>query len=280
MADDSTSIAAGADATLLPETARPEYRSKQDQVRALLDEAFSQAPPTPSQAPETAAETDPGAEMPGDLAALAERLGMAPDALYSVKLPMPDGREAVTIGQLKDAYRDAEAIERQREAVIQQRGEWHADQLRAQRELDQLLAAIPQDAVRPELRAAVEQVNRERISRETEALLRAVPEWSDPDAVRADLAAITAFVQPYGITAQDLHAVTDHRLLRLLRDQVRLAKKLQTTPAPPPVQRGQAPRKAATGDSPALQAGRLRQQVQTGRMRPADAVAALLTQRN
>lgn len=279
MQPDGTTIPAGADATLQPETARPEYRSKQDQVAALLQEAFSPAPDAaPTQAPETAAETDPGAEMPGDLAALAERLGMAPDALYSVKLPMPDGREAVTLGQLKDAYRDAEALEQQRSEVTKQRGEWHADQLRAQRELDQLLAAIPADAVRPELRAAVEAVNRERLSRETEALLRAVPEWSSPDAVRADLTAITAHLQPYGITAQDLQALTDHRLLRYFRDQVKLAAKLTTTPAPPPVQRGQAPRKA-TGDSPQLQQGRLRQQVQQGRIKPADAVAAILNQR-
>lgn len=277
MAEAHTTIPSSDDSTLTPETAAPEYRSRQDQVAAILEGAHSPPPDGSTQAPETAAETEPQAEMPGDLAALADRLGTTPDALYGLKLPMPDGAEPVTLGELKDAWRDAATLESARAEVTKQRGEWHADQLRAQRELDTLIAAIPPDAVRPELRQAVERVNRERISRETEALLRAVPEWSDAQAVKADLSAITAHLQGYGITAADLEQVTDHRLLRYFRDQARLAAKLATKPAPAPARAAApSPRKAPTTDTPNLRAGRLRQAVTTGQMRPADAVAAIL----
>jgi hypothetical protein len=188
---------------------------------------------------------------------------------------MPDGAEPVTLGQLKDAWRDGKAVESKQTELTKARAEWQADQIRQQREIDQLLSAIDPAAIRPEQAQAVQRVNAERLSREREALLRTVPEWSDPVAVQADVLAITAHLQPYGITAADVDAITDHRLLRYFREQARQAKAKEVQAGNAKLAAKVAPRRApqpgAGADTKTLRAA-----VQSGRMSTTDAVAKIL----
>jgi hypothetical protein len=275
MAEPGAELPSSPDGTLLPAETPPEYRSKEQQVEDILRGAFEPATDAAPPAPETGAQAEPAAETPLDVAAIAEKLGVDPAKLYEVRIPLADGAEPVTLGQLKDAYRDAQALERERSELTEQRGHWHADQLRQQRELETILAAIKPDAVDPKLAQAVQAVNRERASREAEALFRTIPTWVDEKAREADLVQIVAHLKPYGITRQDLDAVTDHRILRVLRDKALDAAKLTATPAPKPAQKGAAPRKAAQ-PSPAQAHGQLKAAVTKGHMRPVDAVARIL----
>lgn len=276
MPADGATVAATAENQLQPAETPPEYRSREQQVEAILTGADQPPAEEPPQAAETPAPAEPAAEMPLDLTALAERLGVEPAKLYEARIPLADGAEPVTLGQLKDAYRDSQQLEAQRSELTQQRGEWHADQLRQQRELEEVLAAIPADRIDPQLAQAVQKVNRERLSREAEALYRTVPSWTDAKARDADLVQMQAHLAQYGITRQDLDAVTDHRLLRMMRDAALTAAKLTAKPAPAPPQKGAAAPRRATQPSPAQQHGRLKAAVKQGQMRPADAVAKIL----
>jgi hypothetical protein len=274
----ATTIPSSNDSAAIPQPPETVHAAGQQTVEEILQAAFTaEAQPAP-QSPEMVATPDPGAEtqpVAMDLAALAEKLGVEPDSLYDVTLPMPDGAEPVTLGQLKDAFREGQALEVKQTELTKARAEWQADQIRQQREIDQLLAAMDPAAIKPEAAQAIQRVNAERLSREREAILRAVPEWSDPAAVKADILGITAHLQPYGITAADLDAVTDHRLLRYFRDQAKQAAKLQTQPGKPKPKPVIAPRRA-----PPAQAGAdvkaLRSAVDAGKLRPVDAVAKIL----
>jgi hypothetical protein len=269
-------MAASPDAALLEAETPPAHRSKEQQVEDILSGAAQAPAEQPPEAPETGAEPEPAAETPLDVAGLAERLGVDPAKLYEVRIPLADGAEPVTLGQLKDAYRDAEAIEAQRGEVTKQRGEWHADQLRQQRELDEILSAITPDKVSPELAQAVQKVNRERLSREAEALLRTVPEWTDAKTREADLVSMADTLTAYGITRADVDALTDHRVLRAFRRLAQLERAVQAKPVPKqPPKSQQAPRRSAQ-PTPAQDFGRLKAAVTKGQVRPVDAVTRIL----
>lgn len=268
--------ASSPDGTLIPAETQPEHRSKEQQVEDILRDAFQAPDAQPPEAPETGAEPEPAAETPLDVAGLAEKLGVDPAKLYEVRVPLPNAAEPVTLGQLKDAWQDAQAIEAQRSEVTKLRGEWHADQLRQQRELDEILTAIRPEAISPELRGAVEKVNRERLSREAEALLRTVPEWADSKTRETDLAGMAATLSTYGITRTDLDALTDHRVLRAFRRLAQLERAVEAKPVPrQPPRAQQAPRRSPQ-PTPAQDFGRLKAAVTKGNIRPADAVAKIL----
>lgn len=276
MEPSESSIIGSPDLGLSAEAPPLVHTSKADQVNELLAGAVDPPADESAEAPETGAEDQPAAETPADLAALAARLGVDVAKLYETQVPIDGADGPVTLGQLKDAFKSAQALEAEQSRVTKARAEWQADQLRTQREVDLLLAALDPKAVKPELVRAVQQQQAERLSREQEALLRTVPEWSDPRTVQTDIATMQAHLQPYGLTAADLDQVLDHRWLRYVRDQARIGEKLTAKPAPPPVKPAQGPRRGPRGDTPALEYGRLQQAVQTKSIRPVDAVAQLL----
>lgn len=268
-----TTVPASDDSTLTPAETPREYRSKE----SLVEDILRGVQPDPAVAPpETVGTAEPEAETPLDIGAIAERLGVDPAKLYDARIPLADGAEPVTLGQLKDAYRDAQALEAARSEVTKARGEWQADQLRQQRELDEILSAIRQDAIDPQLAQAVQKVNRERLSREAEALFRTVPEWTDQKTRDADLVQMVDTLTPYGITRADLDAVTDHRVLRAFRRLAHLERAVKVTTAPKtPPKSAQAPKKAAQ-PTPGQEFGRLKAAVTQGRVSRVEAVNRIL----
>jgi|PlaIllAssembly_1097288.scaffolds.fasta_scaffold96176_3 hypothetical protein len=117
-------------------------QSPVDQIASLLEGAPGASPdpdaregldlePTTEveEGQETAPETEGGeAQAPSqgeihDLASLAKAIGVDTEWLYSLQLPMPDGRDPLTLGQFKDQVtqldRDRQAIEKQRIELAQ-----------------------------------------------------------------------------------------------------------------------------------------------------------------
>lgn len=80
-------------------------------------------------------------------------------------------------------------------------------------------------AVRAERQRAEQQVQADHVERlrthiqaEAEKLVEAIPEWKKPDTAKAEREKIADYARSYGYTDQELGAVTDHRLIRILRD--------------------------------------------------------------
>lgn len=88
---------------------------------------------------------------------------------------------------------------------------------RAQYEAQQRRAAQAKEAYQ---QLAHEQ-HQERLASERDKLLSAVPEWSNPDTLRADVSEMMEFAGEYGLSPEEVAAATDHRMLMLLRDAAR-----------------------------------------------------------
>lgn len=71
--------------------------------------------------------------------------------------------------------------------------------------------------------AQKQQAFEQTVTREREALLKAMPELADPAKLSAFQGRIAKVAQRYGLTAQDLSTAFDHRSFLMLRDLGRLA---------------------------------------------------------
>ena len=191
-----------------------EHRPLEDQVNDILREAV--APPPEAQETEPPPATPEPAEKLG-IKAVAERLGIDPGELYNA-LTVNLGDEELTVGQLKDRVKPLKELEADRAALLQQRGELEADRMAARREIAALQSGD---------RAAYERGRSEYLSREREAMLRAIPEWADPAIVTADRKRIGDLVKEFGFPEGVLDLVEDHRLFKLLKGYERDRAELQ-----------------------------------------------------
>jgi hypothetical protein len=64
-------------------------------------------------------------------------------------------------------------------------------------------------------------VRAERLAREQQALLKAIPEWRDPKVADAERLELSEFMLALGYTADEINNVDDHRALLVVRDAMR-----------------------------------------------------------
>jgi len=235
----------------------------------------------PEGEPETAETLTPDEATPEtapDLAALAEKLAMSPKELYKVLVPLGKGENPVTLGELKDAWQDAGKRQAEAAGLKEQRQKFELEAMSQRREIETLLAALPAEAITPELAHKARAEADRYMKRERELMLKAIPEWSDSSQLQADREQILAFIEPYGFSESDLSFVTDHRLVRMLRDMARreneraTVKDRKVTPAPARTDR---PTKAQR-DSGAERLAKIKRERAAGRLTDLNAVAALL----
>lgn len=170
-----------------------------------------------------ATETDESDEVEAyKLENLAEKLGVEAEDVYSIEVPIADG-ESVTISELKDAYKDVEAINTERETLEHTRVTQQNEQLAARDQITKLVSLLG-DQVPDELWQAVEQIQGQEVAKAGESMLAAIPDWKEPAAVKADMTAMGEHLEPYGFKAEDLGRVMDSRLMVYIRDNMRKEK--------------------------------------------------------
>lgn len=115
---------------------------------------------------------------------------------------------------------------------------------------------------------------------EQDKLLAAIPEWSEPDARKAEFLKIVQVAKQYGYTEAEVTSVVDHRAMRVLRDAMKY-RELHREPTPA-TKAKVSPIKAAkpgTPDRPRPNAAqqKLIEQTKSGRQRDAmRAIEAML----
>lgn len=132
---------------------------------------------------------------------------------YDLEIPMPDGREPMRLGELKDKVTELERTEAQmieRENAL----------MRQQDEVNQLLSAAGQ--LPPELAQQAEQRLQQTLAKEREAMMQAIPEWSDRETYDRDRAGILEVGQQYGFSELEVGQIMDHRVVKFMRDHARL----------------------------------------------------------
>ena len=259
------------------ETAAP-HRSLEEDVADILREAS--APPAAAPETEHQAEQKPPEKV--TVKAVAERLGVDPSEVYAtLKVALADGEE-LSISELKDRVKPQAEIETLKQNLTKARGEWEADQIRQTRELQAILNAIPQQAVSPQLLELHQSQRAERLSREREALLRAIPEWADTGVITAERKQLSDYLAETGWPEGTVDQIEDHRLFVTLRaaakDRAELKKlradKAKADQPKPKVGVKPQPGKPATE---AQRFGQMKAAVTRGQMGKVEAVAKILS---
>lgn len=139
---------------------------------------------------------------------------------YNQSIPMPDGREAMSLGALKDRVIE---LERTEESQISREND-------LMKRSDELSNAIQASGVEitPELsqRMAVQQ--QAHLERESKAMFNAMPTWRDPQVFEQARKEIAEVGKTYGLTPKELSGISDHRLVKLMSDHARLLNAQKT----------------------------------------------------
>jgi hypothetical protein len=155
---------------------------------------------------------------PATLAEAAERLGIEPAAMYDLSINTGDG-ETVTLGAIKDAWQDRNSIAREgakkameldaRESELVAREAFYS---RVQNELAQRLT--------PQMRSEIAGRFKAEQARHREALLRAMPELSDPAVMTSFLEQLGQEFEGHGFRPGEIQML-DHRVALMARDLMR-----------------------------------------------------------
>ncbi len=156
---------------------------------------------------------------PKTLTELAERLGVEVADLYAIEIPaQAEGGENHTLGALKDEAAKKVDYAGRELALEERRISLENEQVQSRADLEIILNSLPPDSIKPEI---LDRAKRERevyLDREAARTLDVIPQWSNGELKRADLAGIGEHMAQYGFNDTHVDQVADHRMLRYMRD--------------------------------------------------------------
>ncbi len=182
---------------------------------------------------------DDPSKPPQTVEALTKRLGLKPEQVYAIKIPMPNGAEALTLGDMKDRVAELVDLDTREMQFDQRRIRQEGDLLRAQAEMRDIMALLPPDVVQklPGLTEKVRKRHVETQTRERQLTLQHIPEWQDEKRCTQDMQGMIDFVGEWGFDESFLGTVVDHRAMKFIRDmylrdqKIKNAMKGVTVPA-------------------------------------------------
>lgn len=200
---------------------------------------------------------------------LAETLGVELSELYSLEIATSADGKPVTVEMLKDHHAKRSEFSVAQLQWEEERTRQQSDLVRANSELRELLAAVPQKAIDPKVLEAVRNKHDATLTRERARTLEVIPEWKVETKRVEELAGMGEFLKRYGYPTGHLATIYDHRALLMIRDAWRrelrvkqaleAVEKVDTAPTPKPGKPdgGKAPKKPASGPTPRGRAGLL-----------------------
>ncbi len=160
-----------------------------------------------------------------NIAEAAKAIGTSPRKMYDLEVPMGPGQEPVTIGELKQAYRQSDEVQRefaQREQEITSR-EVQAAQV--QQDLaylqEEILAKTPPERIRQ-----LQERQEAQLRIEGNLLQQKLPEFRDQHYFNNWREDAVAYTAKFGFKPHEL-VINDHRLVHILHHAMMLEKKLE-----------------------------------------------------
>jgi hypothetical protein len=184
---------------------------------------------------------------------LAGKLGVELDDLYKLEISQAEDGTPVTIENLKDHYAKQGDLSLREIEFEERRTQQEAELMQAQEELRELMAALPEKAIKPEVLQKVRSKHDAQMNLERRRTLEVIPEWNDADKRLADLEGMSEHLKQYGYPVNHLERVADHRQIKYIRDnwqreqRIRIALERvragKPNPAKPSKPTGKAPQK-------------------------------------
>jgi hypothetical protein len=191
---------------------------------------------------------------PKSLTDAAKALGLDPEALYELEVPLKGkGKEQVVkkLGELKDYFAEQDSHRLDRLDWEESRSREQGAIARERAELLELMSAIPPDKLNTEVLNKVRNKMDAHVKQERRRTLEAIPEWEDESSRTTDLAGIAEHLADYGFPASALQGITDHRMIRYMRDNWLRKSRLQAAlDKVRPVRTGSPARSKAAGTAP------------------------------
>jgi hypothetical protein len=192
----------------------------------------------------------PGDETPGQqerrlstLQDVAKALGTNSAKMYDVQIPMGQGEEPRTLGELKDAFRDRTGWQQEFAQREQQLTAREVEAARVQQDLaylqDEILAKVP-----PERLKQMEQRQEAQLRLEGVMLQQKVPEFREQNYFNAWREQAVEFTGKFGFKPHEL-VIQDHRLVHMLHYTMSLEKKLERLARIEPVRTAPPKRKTS-----------------------------------
>jgi len=175
---------------------------------------------------ETGVVNDPSLP-PDSMEGLSKRLGFKPEQIYNVKIPLADGAEPMTIGQLKDRVGELVDLETRETQFEQRRMASEGELLRSQAEIRELLAMVPKEHIKPETVNKIRQRHEANMQRERTMTLEHIPEWRDEKRRTEDIQGMIELLSDYGFDETFIGTVSDHRAIKFIRDMYRQNKRIK-----------------------------------------------------
>jgi hypothetical protein len=158
---------------------------------------------------------------------LSKRLKMKPEEVYKIKVPLPNGLEPMTLGELKDRVGELADLDARELEFNTRRVRGEGELLRAQNELRSLMALIPKDKLTPELINKVRANHEATQARERQLTLEHIPSWNDDQSRTTDMQHMIEMLSDYGFDEGFISTVVDHRALKFIRDTMLMRRRIQ-----------------------------------------------------
>jgi hypothetical protein len=166
--------------------------------------------------------------VPKDIKSLAEVLGVGVEALYDLEIPAKrEGEKPHKLGELKDHAAEREDFTVRSLAFEEDKRTREADLLRSQEELQTLVASLPPDAIKPEVREAARKRQATYIQQERKRTLEVISDWRDEKVREKDIGELATHLGAYGFPDNYLAGVYDHRLMKYFHDNMKREQQLR-----------------------------------------------------
>lgn len=183
---------------------------------------------------------------------LAGRLGLELDDLYKLEVSQAADGTPVTVENLKDAYAKQDDLTLRELEFEEQRVKQESDLRQAQTELREILSALPEKAIKPEVLQKIRDKHDAQVQLERQRTLQAIPEWKDSDRRAEEMQGMIEHLSQYGYSPDYLGQVVDHKQIKYIRDnwqrEQRIRKALERVKAGKP---NPTTSQKATGKAPA-----------------------------
>lgn len=167
---------------------------------------------------------------------LIKRHKLTPEQAYSIKVPMANGGEPLTIGALKDRIGELQEFELRETAFDERRISQEGELLRAQQELHEMLGMLPKESIKPEVWESLRKRQNAVSKREVQLTMQHIPEWSDESRRTTDINGMIDMLSDYGFPPSFINSLQDHRALKFVRDtfimRSRIKKSLESVRDP------------------------------------------------
>ena len=149
---------------------------------------------------------------------LAEQLGLELDDLYKLEVSQAEDGTPVTVENLKDYFAKQADVSMREIEFEERRTQQESEILQAQEELRELMNALPEKAIKPEVLQKVRAKHDAQMQMERQRTMEVIPDWQDEKRRTEDLQGMAEHLQQYGFPVNHLERVADHRQIKYIRD--------------------------------------------------------------